>query len=100
VFKAFTGELRITGGVSLAVGGVSPDGAVRIVAGSRANGPAVVRLFNGVADPKKLFTFVAGNPEDMGGVQVAAGYLAPSSVPSYLPNLITSAESGQQAVVV
>jgi hypothetical protein len=36
----------------------------------------------------------------MGGVQVAAGYVAPSSVPSYLPNLITSAESGQQAGVV
>ncbi len=155
VFKAFTSKLRITGGVSLAVGGVSPDGAARIVAGSRANGPAVVRLFdlqgktirdfrdflpgtfpngvnvsvadvngdnyddiivsarsgrepivtalcgrdivNGVADPTKLFTFVAGNLEDMGGVQVAAGYVAPSSVPSYLPNLITSAESGQQA---
>ena len=142
-------------GPGLAVGGVSPNGAARIVAGSRADGPAVVRLFdpqgntirdirdflpgtfpnginvsvadvngdnyddiivsarsgrepivtaldgrdivNGVADPKKLFTFVAGNPEDMGGVQVAAGYVAPSSVPSYLPNLITSAESGQQA---
>lgn len=158
VFKAFTSKLRITGGVSLAVGGVSPNGAARIVAGSRANGPAVVRLFdpqgktirdirdflpgtfpngvnvavadvngdnyddiivsarsgrepivtaldgrdivNGVAVPKKLFTFVAGNMEDMGGVQVAAGYVAPSSVPSYLPNLITSAESGQQAGVV
>jgi FtsP/CotA-like multicopper oxidase with cupredoxin domain len=157
-FKAFGGNLRKTGGVSLAVGGVSPNGAVRIVAGSRANGPAVVRLFdpqgnmirtfrnvlpgtfpngvnvsvadvngdnyddiivsarrgrepivtaldgrdivNGVADPEKCFTFVAGDPDDMGGVQVAAGYVAPSSVPSYLPNLITSAESGQRAGVV
>ncbi len=157
-FKAFTGNLRKTGGVSLAVGGVSSNGAVRIVAGSRANGPAVVRLFDpqgnmirtfrnvlpgtfpngvnvsvadvngdnyddiivsarsgrepivtaldgrdivdGVADPEKCFTFVAGNPDDMGGVQVAAGYVAPSSVPSYLPNLITSAESGQRAGVV
>jgi hypothetical protein len=157
-FKAFTGNLRKAGGVSLAVGGVSPNGAVRIVAGSRASGPAVVRLFdpqgnvirtfrnvlpgtfpngvnvsvadvngdnyddiivsarrgrepivtaldgrdivNGVADPEKCFTFVAGDPDDMGGVQVAAGYVAPSSVPSYLPNLITSAESGQRAGVV
>ena len=157
-FKAFTGNLRKTGGVSLAVGGVSPNGAVRIVAGSRASGPAVVRLFdpqgnvirtfrnvlpgtfpngvnvsvadvngdnyddiivsarrgrepivtaldgrdivNGVANPEKCFTFVAGNPDDMGGVHVAAGYVAPSSTPSYLPNLITSAESGQQAGVV
>ena len=114
VFKAFTGEFRITGGVS-------PDGAVRIVTDSRADGPAVVRLFdprgnmirtfrnvlpgtfpngvnvsvadvngdnfddiivsarwgrepivtaldgrgivNGVADPEKLLTFVAGNPK-------------------------------------
>ncbi len=158
VFKAFTSKVRKTGGVSLAVGGVSPNGAVRIVAGSRANGPAVVRLFdpqgntirtfrnvlpgtfpngvnvsvgdvngdnyddiivsarqgrepivtaldgrdivNGVADPQRCFTFVAGNPNDMGGVQVAVGYVAPSSVPSYLPNLITSAESGQRAGVV
>jgi hypothetical protein len=158
VFKAFTGNLRKTGGVSLAVGGVSPNGAVRIVAGSRASGPAVVRLFDpkgnvirtfrnvlpgtfpngvnvsvadvngdnyddiivsarrgrepivtaldgrdivdGVANPEKCFTFVAGDPDDMGGVQVAAGYVAPSSTPSYLPNLITSAESGQQAGVV
>jgi hypothetical protein len=53
-----------------------------------------------VVDPEKCFTFVAGNPDDMGGVQVAAGYVAPSSTPSYLPNLVTTAESGQRAGVV
>jgi hypothetical protein len=57
-------------------------------------------IVDGVANPEKCFTFVAGDADDMGGVQVAAGYVAPSSTPSYLPNLITSAESGQQAGVV
>ena len=57
-------------------------------------------IVDGVADPEKCFTFVAGNPDDMGGVQVAAGYVAPSSTPSYLPNLVTTAESGQRAGVV
>jgi len=150
-FRAFRGKAGV-GGVSLAVGGVSPNGAVRVVAGSRANGPANVRLFdpngtlvrefkgvlpgrfpkgvnvavgdvdadnyddiivsarfgrepiitalsgrdivNGVADPARIFTFVApGGNRD--GVKVAVGYVAPSTVPSYKPNLITTPERGR-----
>jgi hypothetical protein len=76
-----------------------------IISARRGREPIVTALdgrdiVNGVADPEKCFTFVAGNPDDMGGVQVAVGFVAPSSVPSYLPNLITSAESGQRAGVV
>ncbi len=155
-FLAFNGRAGV-GGVSLAVGGVSPNGAVRVVAGSRANGPANVRLFdpngtlvrefkgvlpgrfpngvnvavgdvdadnyddiivsarfgrepiitaisgrdivNGVADPARIFTFVApGGPRD--GVKVAVGYVAPSSVPSYYANLVTTPERGRNVGTV
>ena len=147
-FQAFPGN----SGVSLAVGGISTNGAVRIVAGSRANGPVDVRIFdvkgnllnefkgfmpgkfpNGVnvaigdvnhdnfddlivsaaagrealitaldgkdiatnsTNPDTLFTVLAGAPTSKEGVKVAVGYVAPATVPSYYPNLITTPETG------
>ena len=147
-FQAFPGN----SGVSLAVGAISTNGAVRIIAGSRAKGPADVRIFdingkllneykgfmpgtfpNGVnvalgdvnhdnyddlvvsagagrealisalngndistnsTNPDTLFTVLAGVPTSKEGVKVAIGYVAPSTVPSYYPNLITTPETG------
>ena len=142
-------------GVSLAVGGISANGAVRIAVGSRANGPANVRIFdasgkllkeykgfmpgtfpNGVnvaigdvnhdnfddlivsagpgregiitalngkdiatnvKNPQKLFSVVNGDPCDYSGVRIAVGYVAPGTVPSYYPNLVTTPEGGIDA---
>ena len=139
-------------GVSLAVGGISANGAVRIAVGSRANGPANVRIFdasgkllneykgfmpgnfpNGVnvaigdvnhdnfddlivsagagreaiitalngkdiaansKNPEKLFSVVNGDPGDNDGVKIAVGFVAPATVPSYYPNLVTTPEVG------
>ena len=147
-FKAFSNNA----GVSLAVGALSTNGAVRIAVGSRAKGPADVRIFdqrgkllneykgmlpgifpNGVnvavsdanhdnfddlvisaatgreplitaldgkdiatnsTNPNTLFTVLAGDPTSKEGLKIAAGYVAPATVPSYYPNLITTAETG------
>ncbi|MGE3818090.1 MAG: multicopper oxidase domain-containing protein [Isosphaeraceae bacterium] len=152
-FQAFVGP-RARGGVSVAVGAFGPNGEAEVAVGSRANGAAVVRLFdldgrmirevsgilpgrfprgvnvaagdvngdnfddlivsagkgrepivtaidgqeiaNGVANPKTLFTFNAGGG-GRSGARVAVGYVAPSTVPSYQANLITTPESGHQA---
>ena len=153
-FQAFSNN----SGVSLAVGAISTNGAVRIIAGSRAKGPAVVRIFdvngrllneykdfmpgtfpNGVnvavgdvnhdnyddlvvsagagrealitalsgndistnsTNPNTLFTVVAGDPSSKEGVKVAVGYVAPATVPSYYPNLITTPELGRNSGTV
>jgi hypothetical protein len=56
-------------------------------------------IVNGVANPEKCFTFVApGGSRD--GVKVAVGYVAPSTVPSYKPNLITTPEAGKNVGAV
>ena len=156
-FTAFSGKAGASG-VSLAVGGVSSNGAVTIAVGSRASGPATVRLFNaagteyreytnimsgtfpngvnvaigdvdadnfddivvsagagreaiitalsgkdisyGLANPSKIFTIVAGDPSSKQGVKVALGYVARATVPSYVPNLITTPEQGSDAGTV
>jgi FtsP/CotA-like multicopper oxidase with cupredoxin domain len=150
---AFSGRLGASG-VSLAVGGVSSNGAVTIAVGSRARGPATVSLFNqggtlvrtytnifgdnktcptgvnvaigdvnadnfddivvsagagreaiitalsgkdisyGATNPSKCFTVVAGDPSSKEGARVAVGYVAPATVPSYVPNLMTTPEQG------
>lgn len=153
-FQAFPNN----SGVSLAVGAISTNGAVRIIAGSRAKGPADVRIFdvngnllneykgfmpgtfpNGVnvavgdvnhdnfddlvvsagagrealitaldgndistnsTNPNALFTVVAGDPSSKDGVKVAVGYIAPATVPSYFPNLITTPELGRNSGTV
>jgi hypothetical protein len=150
---AFSGRLGASG-VSLAVGGVSSNGAVTIAVGSRARGPATVSLFDqggqrvgtytnifgdnkicptgvnvaigdvnadnfddivvsagagreaiitalsgkdisyGATNPSKCFTVVAGDPSSKEGARVAVGYVAPATVPSYVPNLMTTPEQG------
>ena len=56
-------------------------------------------IVNGVPNPERCFTFVApGGSRD--GVKVAVGYLAPSTVPSYKPNLITTPETGRNVGLV
>jgi hypothetical protein len=152
-FTAFTGKPGASG-VSLAVGGVSSNGAVTIAVGSRASGPATVSLFDqsgrpvgtytnvfgdnktcptgvnvaigdvnadnfddivvsagagreaiitalsgkdisyGATNPSKCFTVVAGDPSSKEGARVAVGYVAPATVPSYVPNLMTTPEQG------
>ena len=156
---AFTGKLGASG-VSLAVGGVSSNGAVTIAVGSRASGPATVSLFDqsgrpvgtytnifgdnktcptgvnvaigdvnadnfddivvsagagreaiitalsgkdisyGATNPSKCFTVVAGNPSSKEGAKVAVGYVAPATVPSYVPNLMTTPEQGSDVGTV
>ena len=155
-FFAFNGRAGV-GGVSLGVGALGQYGTVNIAVGSRAAGPANVRLFdtkgmlvrelrnvlpgrfpNGVnvavgdvdadnyddlivsagpgrepiiraisgraivdgdADPATIFTFVApGGRRD--GVKVAVGYVAPSTVPSYYANLVTTPEQGRNVGTV
>jgi hypothetical protein len=146
--------------VSLAVGGVSSNGAVTIAVGSRASGPATVSLFNqggtlirtynnvfgdnkncptgvnvaigdvnadnfddivvsagagreaiitalsgkdisyGATNPSKCFTVVAGDPSSKEGARVAVGYVAPATVPSYVPNLMTTPEQGPDVGIV
>jgi FtsP/CotA-like multicopper oxidase with cupredoxin domain len=150
-FTAFSGKAGASG-VSLAVGGLSPDGRSIIAVGSRASGPATVRLFDlsgnlireftnilpgncptgvnvaigdvngdnfddlvvsagagreaivtalqgkdivyGKPNPTKLFTVVVGVPTSKEGSQVALGYVAPATTPSYIPNLVTTPEAG------
>ena len=45
-------------------------------------------------NPDTLFTVLAGAPTSKEGVKVAVGYVAPATVPSYYPNLITTPETG------
>jgi hypothetical protein len=155
-FLAFNGRAGV-GGVSLGVGALGQYGTVNIAVGSRAAGPATVRLFDtkgmlvrelrnvlpgrfpngvnvavgdvdadnyddlivsagagrepiitaisgrdiveGVADPATIFTFVApGGRRD--GAKVAVGYVAPSTVPSYYANLVTTPELGRNVGTV
>lgn len=156
-FQAFTDPRRSRGGVSVAVGDLSFDGAPDIAVGSRAPGPALVRLFDrqgqllrefrdvlpglfptgvnvavgdvngdnfddliisagrgrepivtaldgrdivlGATKPATLFTFVAGGGS-RAGARVAAGYVAPGTVPSQAANLIVTPEAGPMAGTV
>ena len=156
-FAAFFGD-RAKHGVSLAVGAVSANGHAMIAVGSRAPGPATVRLWDqngkltrtltnilpgncptgvnvaigdvnadnfddlvvsagagreaivtalsgkdiayGVSTPATIFTTVLSGPAGKGGANVAVGYVAPSTVTSYLPNLITTPERGLDAGLI
>ncbi|TSA04292.1 MAG: hypothetical protein D4R76_03025 [Methylococcus sp.] len=143
-------------GVSIALGDVTGDGEPEVMVGSRAPGPAVVRIFNirgrlireyvNILDgiyptginvaagdvngdnfddlvigagrgqeplvtalsgrdivsrlkPQWLLQFRAAADKNA-GVQLAVGYVHPLTVPSYLPNVVTTAEAGSTAGVV
>jgi hypothetical protein len=91
---------RFPNGVNVAVGDVDADNYDDIIVSAGAGREAIITalsgrdIVDGVADPARIFTFVApGGPRD--GVKVAVGYVAPSTVPSYRPNLITTPELGR-----
>ncbi len=100
--REFNGVLpgRFPNGVNVAVGDVDGDNYDDIIVSAGAGREAIITaisgrdIVDGVADPARIFTFVApGGPRD--GVKVAVGYVAPSTVPSYRPNLITTPELGR-----
>jgi hypothetical protein len=107
LLREFKGVLpgRFPNGVNVAVGDVDADNYDDIIVSARAGREQIITalsgrdIVNGVADPEKCFTFVApGGNRD--GVKVAVGYLAPSTVPSYRPNLITTPERGRNVGAV
>ena len=107
LLREFKGVLpgRFPNGVNVAVGDVDADNYDDIIVSAGAGREAMITslsgrdIVNGVADPERCFTFVApGGSRD--GVRVAVGYLAPSTVPSYRPNLITTPEAGRNVGTV
>jgi FtsP/CotA-like multicopper oxidase with cupredoxin domain len=100
--REFKGVLpgRFPNGVNVAVGDVDADNYDDIIVSAGAGREAIITalsgrdIVDGVADPARIFEFVApGGSRD--GVKVAVGYVAPSTVPSYKPNLITTPERGR-----
>ena len=107
LLREFKGVLpgRFPNGVNVAVGDVDADNYDDIIVSARVGREPIITalsgrdIVNGVADPEKCFTFVApGGSRD--GVKVAVGFLAPSTVPSYKPNLITTPERGRNVGTV
>ena len=100
--REFKGVLpgRFPNGVNVAVGDVDADNYDDIIVSAGAGREAIVTalsgrdIVDGVVDPTRIFTFVAGGDAKT-GVKVAVGYVAPSTVPSYKPNLITTPEAGR-----
>ena len=84
----------------MAVGDVDADNYDDIIVSAGAGREAIITalsgrdIVDGVADPARIFTFVAGGSAKE-GVKVAVGYVAPSTVPSYKPNLVTTPEVGR-----
>ena len=107
LLREFKGVLprRFPNGVNVSVGDVDADNYDDIIVSARAGRESIITaisgrdIVNGVPNPAKLFTFVApGGSRD--GVKVAVGYVAPSTVPSYKPNLITTPETGRNVGLV
>lgn len=96
---------RFPNGVNVAIGDVNGDNFDDLIISGRAGGAPVVtaidgqQIATGVAVPKHLFTFTAGGGS-RAGAKVAIGYVAPSTTPSYLPDIVTTAESGRSAGTV
>ena len=88
--------------MNVAVGDVDADNYDDIIVSAGAGREGIITalsgrdIADGVANPEKLFTFVAGGVAKA-GVKVAVGYVAPSTVPSYKPNLVTTPEVGLNA---
>jgi FtsP/CotA-like multicopper oxidase with cupredoxin domain len=92
-------------GVNVAIGDVNGDNFDDlVVSAGKGREPLVTALdgqdiANGVANPKTLFTFVAGGGA-RAGAKVAVGYVAPATIPSYLADVITTPEAGSEAGTV
>ena len=102
VVREFKGVLpgRFPSGVNVAVGDVDADNYDDLIVSAGAGREALITalsgrdIVDGVADPARIFTFVAGGSAKE-GVKVAVGYVAPSTVPSYRANLVTTPEVGR-----
>ena len=107
LLREFKGVLpgRFPNGVNVAVGDGDADNYDDIIVSAGAGREPIITalsgrdIANGVADPERCFTFVApGGIRD--GVKVAVGFIDPSTVPSYKPNLITTPEVGRNVGTV
>jgi len=94
---------RFPTGVNVAVGDVNGDNFDDlIVSAGRGREPVVTALDgqdlanNPNMRPKVLFCFTAGGGATA-GARVAVGYVAPTTLPSYLANVITTPEAGPRA---
>ncbi len=100
--REFKGVLpgRFPNGVNVAVGDVDADNYDDLIVSAGAGREGIITalsgrdIADGVANPEKIFTFVAGGGAKT-GVKVAVGYVAPATVPSYKPNLVTTPEVGR-----
>lgn len=92
-FTAFTGKSGASG-VSLAVGGISTNGAAVIAAGSRASGPATVSLWDQNGKPIRTLTNILTGTCPS-GVNVAIGDVNADN----FDDLIVSAGAGREAIV-
>jgi FtsP/CotA-like multicopper oxidase with cupredoxin domain len=105
--REFKGVLpgRFPNGVNVAVGDVDADNYDDLIVSAGAGREAIVTalsgrdIVDGVANPAKIFEFVAGGMAKE-GVKVAVGYVAPSTVPSYTANLVTTPEVGRNVGTV
>lgn len=93
-------------GVNVAVGDINGDNFDDLIVSAGRGREPVVTALDGqdLANhphiaPKVLFCFTAGGGPKA-GARVAVGYVAPSSVPSYLANVVTTPEAGPQAGLV
>jgi hypothetical protein len=88
--REFKGVLpgRFPKGVNVAVGDVDADNYDDLIVSAGVGREPIITalsgrdIVDGVADPERIFTFVAGGSAKE-GVKVAVGYVAPSTVPSY-----------------
>ncbi|MDD2769302.1 MAG: multicopper oxidase domain-containing protein [Methylococcus sp.] len=86
-------------GINVAAGDVDADNFDDVIVGAGAgHAPEVIALSgrdiaNHLPNPRVLFSFTAGGG-DTAGAQVAVGYVAPATRPSYLANLVTTPETG------
>jgi len=92
-------------GVNVAVGDVSADNCDDIIVSAGAGREPIITAFsgrdivNGVANPERCFTVTAPDGR-LDGARIAVGFVAPATVPSYKPNLITTPERGTNAGIV
>jgi hypothetical protein len=68
----FAYSRSVQGGVSVAVGDMDGDGVGEIITGIAADGPPLVRVFDGRTGGEKI-SFFAYSPNYLGGVTLAAG---------------------------
>jgi hypothetical protein len=93
-------------GVNVAIGDVNADNFDDLIVSAGAGREAIVTAISGkdiaygVPVPKKLFTTVLSDPASKEGAKIAVGYIAPSTTPSYIPNLITTPEAGLDVGII